>query len=110
MTRHPALRKQRRLDVYIAHGEQFAWADWEEEYTLYNRATGETHILSVFPVEILKSLSELPADVSTLAERVAALGGIECTTDWVEATTKSLDMLHRLDLVEKLGAGSSDPP
>ena len=58
-------------ELYSARSENLVWVEWEEESALYNRGTGETHILNTFPAEILRSLLDDPADAQTLAQRLA---------------------------------------
>ena len=98
---------EQQPDVYTAHREQLLWAEWEEEYTVYNRATGETHVLGAFPTEILASLSVQAADLHQLAEQLATTCGIECSREWTGKTAESLRLLHSLELVEKI---PSRPP
>jgi len=91
-------------ELYKADGKSLVWAHWEDSSALFNRATGETHILDALPTEMLLLLSERAADIHTLAQRLAELCDTLCNEEWVNRTSNSLTELYALNLVEKVMA------
>ena len=94
-------------ELYRAHSENLIWAEWESSFTLFNRATGETHLLSPIPAEILFLLSDNPTDIDTLAQKLSTRCGTSCTSEWTAQTAESVARLQSLELVEKLPAQNS---
>jgi PqqD family protein of HPr-rel-A system len=47
----------------------FLWASWDEdEYFLFNPASGQTHLLNGLAYELLQSLARCPADDRAIAQ------------------------------------------
>lgn len=42
---------------------------WEEEYILFNPASGDTHVLNEVAFELLRDLAQTPADTDTLVRK-----------------------------------------
>jgi PqqD family protein of HPr-rel-A system len=76
------------------------WESWGTEYGLFNRNSGETHLLNELPAEILRRLSNAPTSDLALAEALAADCEIECTPQWRQKVGDILDNLHTLGLIE----------
>jgi PqqD family protein of HPr-rel-A system len=48
------------------------WREWDDEFVVYNVASGATHLLNVVAGEALRSIEERSATRSELARRLAA--------------------------------------
>lgn len=76
------------------------WADWGDDISLFNADTGETHLLSPVPAELLRILCEHPSGQDWLAGRLANL--CDCADDapWREQVVAILHRLAELELIE----------
>jgi len=83
-------------------GPALLWRSWDDEqWIVYQVASGDTHLLNHVAAQALRSLQEHPATVSQLAERVAAALGAVAD----EAFTRELERLvaefDELGLIER---------
>lgn len=78
------------------------WQEWEADATVFDRTTGETHLLSPLPAEILRLLSVEPMTLSSLASKLADACEVDCMVEWRARVGRMLDELASLALVEKL--------
>jgi len=77
------------------------WEEWEADSTVYDRSTGETHLLSPLPAELLHLLVNEPQALGELSRKLADLCEVECTEEWIERTGRMLVDLEGLSLLEK---------
>lgn len=77
------------------------WEVWESDSTVYDRHTGETHLLSPLPAELLHLLSGSPMTLQEVSCKLADLCGVECTREWLDRTARMLEELVSLSLIEK---------
>jgi len=84
-----------------ASASELLWEAWENEFTVYHRQTGETHILNALPAEIVHLLGETSMTTSELANELAVRCEVEETPEWSAKVTTVLENLYRLSLVEK---------
>jgi PqqD family protein of HPr-rel-A system len=80
--------------------DRVIFAHWEADYSVFNGNTGETHLLSELPAEVLRQLSEVPMTGEALATNLAKLCEVEETPDWACKVADILKDLADLDLVE----------
>jgi len=88
------------LSWQITRGCRLAWRVWDEEYVVYNTASGDTHILDLITGEALKCLEDSPASLEQLAARLAVkldLGSQEITSQYL---TSLISKLHESGLIE----------
>ena len=69
---------------------------------MFNRRTGDTHLLSILPAEILGLLAEGPLDVSEISDRMAQSCETPNTPEWTEKISSLIEELVRLELVDRL--------
>ena len=80
---------------------ELLWEAWENEFTVYHRQTGETHILNALPAEIVHLLDEIPMTTDELVVELAVRCEVEETSSWSDKVAVVLENLHALSLVEK---------
>ncbi len=81
--------------------EALLWQEWEVDATIFDRTTGETHLLSPLPAEILRLLSVEPMTLPSLSRKLADACEVDCTVEWRARVERMLDELASLALVEK---------
>ena len=79
------------------------WEEWETEYTLFDRNSGETHLINEVPAQMLRILTENPKTTFDLAEELSRLCEVENTELWRQKTLAILDNLESLGLIEARG-------
>ena len=84
----------------VADPSDLRWQAWEGTYSIYNRASGETHLLNELPAEILRRLSAGPTDSPSLALAIAEDLGLENTREWQSKIDTILASLFELGLIE----------
>lgn len=77
------------------------WECWGTEYSLFDRDSGATHLVSELPAEILRRLSPDPTTTSDLAAAIAADCEIDCDPAWRLKIERILQDLHALSLIEQ---------
>ena len=79
-------------------------ANWGAEISVYCRRTGETHLLSVLPAEILGTLSTNATGLDCISTHLAEVCGQHDTPEWADRIMAMLDELVNLELVERYPA------
>ena len=80
------------------------WAHWGAHSAVFNPISGETHLLSALPVEVLSLLGSNPDTCENLAARLAVLCEVANDAEWVGKVRALLNSLEILDLVERIEA------
>lgn len=75
---------------------------WGSHCSVYNRRTGDTHLISLLPAEILRLLIDDPLDLGAISERMAQLCETPNTPEWTEKMRSLTEELARLELVDAL--------
>jgi PqqD family protein of HPr-rel-A system len=83
-----------------ARPDRLIWALWESDYSVFDGSTGETHLLSELPAEVLRQLSQGPVSRAALTANLARLCGVEDTPDWGGKISSILGELADLELIE----------
>lgn len=83
------------------------WQGWEAGYSFYHGFTGETHLLSALPAELLLQLFSGPLTTAALAEIIADACGIGNSGAWREKLSTVLAELEALELVERTQRSSA---
>jgi PqqD family protein of HPr-rel-A system len=76
------------------------WAPWDGDYSLFDGSTGDTHLLSGLPAEVLRQLSQGPMTGPQLTATLAQLCEVEETPDWTRKIAGILADLADLELIE----------
>lgn len=74
--------------------------DWGDDCSVFCPATGETHLLSALPNEILQELSATDSTTEELAASLARSCEIACTPEWLRKIADILRELANLELIE----------
>ena len=77
-------------------------APWGAHSSVFNPRTGDTHLLSILPAEILGLLIQGPLDLSEISDRMALLCETPNTPEWTEKMSSLTEELVRLELVDRL--------
>ena len=80
------------------------WAHWGAYAAIFNPTSGETHLLSALPVELLSLLVSNPDSFDSLAERLSKSCEVCNDAAWAVKVQALLDSLELLDLVERVEA------
>lgn len=80
--------------------DRVIWAHWEVDYSVFNGNTGETHLLSELPAEVLRQLSPGPMTEADLTANLALLCEVAETPDWARKIAGILADLADLELIE----------
>jgi PqqD family protein of HPr-rel-A system len=67
---------QERKRWTVPEGNGLAWRVWDDEFLVYNTASGQTHYLNLLAGEALRSLEAAPAQTHELVRRLANQFGI----------------------------------
>ena len=89
-------------DRYLSPPDTRVVVTWGAESSVYCRRTGDTHLLSILPAELLAMLPPEPTDLETITARMARLCAQPVTPQWTERIHSMLDELVRLELVDRL--------
>ena len=79
---------------------QLHWRQWDEEYLLFNAASGQTHFLNELGAGALQLLQQSPLSVVELSERLAALYELELDAKLQAYINRMVADLGRLGLIE----------
>jgi len=80
--------------------EGLDYAEWGAEISLYNPCSGETHLLNLFPFEIVRFLLLKPASLPAISVYMADLCDENNNKLWSEKILKVLKQLEELELIE----------
>jgi PqqD family protein of HPr-rel-A system len=80
------------------------WEAWESEYSLFDRNSGETHLISELPAEVLRRLGDAPVAEGVLVRSLAADCEVDCTPQWRTKIREILENLHTLGLIDQVHA------
>ncbi len=77
-----------------------SFVEWDENVSLYNGGTGDTHLLNLFPFEVLLSLVPGHGTIASISMHMAAICGEEDNQQWRSNILKILMQLEELELVD----------
>lgn len=76
------------------------WASWDDEYVVFDEASGQTHLLDPIKAYILDILSDGSADVSRLKLLVEQALSVPSHMNSHEVVLAALEQLDRTQLIE----------
>lgn len=90
-----------RYGVLCARPGDYLWFEWADEgvCAVFDRGTGETHLISILPAAALRALCDRPIGFGGLTERLIAEGVIGSGEDWLGLLAQSVDGLIGLELI-----------
>lgn len=81
--------------------QDLAWAELGDDYVLYHRPSGKTHLLNAASAALLRQVLLEPKDARSAARELADREGAEGHADFVDAVTAALAQLEHLGLIER---------
>ncbi len=84
----------------LSENKTLSFVEWEDKVSLYNGGTGDTHLLNLFPFEVLLTLLSGPAALTSISLRMAELCGEVDNPQWRSNILKILIQLEELELVD----------
>ena len=87
----------------IAYPGTLVWAHWETDSCLFNGGTGETHLLSPIPTEIVSLLQHEPMPFADLCATLARYCDEDDSAAWREKVAAMIKDLVALDIIEPDG-------
>ncbi len=89
----------------LGRGGALLWIDWDDGYSVFSAATGETHQLSELPAEALRQLAVAPMSTHDLCATLAAACEADNSAEWQAKIDGILAELFRSELIVPVGAG-----
>jgi len=83
----------------VPEGNGLAWRVWDDEFLVYNTASGQTHYLNLLAGEALRSLEAAPAHAHELVRRLANRFGIAEDSPSLQTIDRLIHELDELGLI-----------
>jgi PqqD family protein of HPr-rel-A system len=90
---------QERKRWTVPKGNGLAWWVWDDEFLVYNAASGQTHYLNLLAGEALRSLEAEPAQTHELVRRLANQFGIAEDSPPLQMIDRLIHELDELGLI-----------
>lgn len=84
----------------VATENELLCRSWDDEFVVYNGATGDTHLLGLVAAQVMLKLQQTPADAVSLAEWIALMQQIEPDDEFVFFIEKILTDFDNLGIIE----------
>ncbi len=84
----------------VASVNELLFRSWDDEFVVYNGATGDTHLLGQVAAQMMLKLQKTPADAVSLAEWVGSLQQIEPDDEFVLFIEQILTDFDSLGIIE----------
>ena len=84
----------------VAGEKEFLFRSWDDEFVVYNGATGDTHLLGTVAAQVMLKLQQTPMDAVSLAEWVAPLLQTEPDDELVFVIEQILADFDSLGIIE----------
>ena len=85
---------------FVKEDTEIQFTEWHSNISVYNPYSGNTHLLNLFPFEIVRFLLEKPASFSDIATHTAVLCDEKQTEQWANKVLSVLKQLKALELVD----------
>ena len=76
------------------------WAHWDDEYVVFDQASGQTHHLDPLRAFVVNALTEAPQDLTGLVSELASFPGLGDAADLGRTLSGLLNELVTTGLVE----------
>lgn len=80
---------------------QLLWETCGDTYAVFNRVSGETHLLSELPAEVVRELDRSPRAIEELARTLAHSCGIEHSRTWQEKIASIVADLRQMEILSE---------
>ena len=84
----------------VSGGKEFLFRSWDDEFVVYNGATGDTHLLGLVAAQVMLKLQQTPMDAASLAAWVAPLLQTEPDDELVFVIDQILTDFDSLGIIE----------
>lgn len=91
-----------RTTWQVVDAAELSWRFWDDQFIVFNPASGDTHLLNPLAGEALQRLQQGPADVPELARHAASNLGLAPDELLSQEIETLLDELDELGLVESV--------
>ena len=81
--------------------DALSWESWDEQHAIFDRLSGETHLLPELTARVLRKVGERACTARHLAEALCAETDEACEAHFVSDITRLLQQLQVVGLVEK---------
>lgn len=78
------------------------WRSWDQQWAVYNIASGNTHLLTAIAAEILRVLEHKPATAVDLSQKLAASASLRPDEELIDQVRKLLANLDDMGLIESV--------
>lgn len=85
----------------IAARDSLLWHAWPEAYSLYDRQSGQTHLLNELPAELVRTLTLAPRTTPELVEHIAGILQAPATDPLRNTVEHALQQLEGLRLIRQ---------
>ena len=85
----------------VPDGKRFLWEHWDDESLLFDRYSGQTHLLTATAVEALLSLQNKPQTLRELADHIADVFELAQNTDLLEHIEELLKHFEETGLADR---------
>jgi PqqD family protein of HPr-rel-A system len=84
----------------LVEPSELHWRHWDDQFVVYNAASGDTHVLQQPAGEILRLIERSPAESSRLTAELASLLDLPADEDLSLQVERLLQELSELNLIE----------
>lgn len=88
----------------LAPDAKLLWRRWDDEFVVFNDASGDTHLLETVSGTLLQRIAEGPVDQETLCGLAAKTLGVAAEEVDPDSVERVVDELRRLGLVDRIAA------
>jgi PqqD family protein of HPr-rel-A system len=83
----------------VAAASDLHWRHWDDEFVVFNTASGQTHLLNPLGATALRLL-ETPLSVESLCEHLAEVHSIEIDAELQRAVYELVQEMDRIGLID----------
>lgn len=85
----------------LRNAEAWLWVSWEQDHSLFNPETGDTHLLGDLPVAVLGLLQNKPSTLPELSRALARECDVPDNPQWQQRVAEILAGLDKLELLDR---------
>lgn len=94
------IEASKKVRVQLCTLSSFLWASWDDEYVVFDEASGQTHQLDPIKAFVLDVLTDGPMDVASLTPLVSDALAVPAEMNPQDLIAAALEQLERAQLVE----------
>lgn len=78
------------------------WRNWDDQWVVFNEASGQTHLLDAVTTAILSVIEKSPSDVPNLTSVAMQESGLHDESSWSTTVSAVLERLTGVGLIESI--------